>query len=161
MPFIITVPSVWLEMLSLLSKTISFPVTVRSPLTFVVVAVIRTVPSLALVIVSSFSSIIPVDPVTSKLVLAVMVVKAPDEAELDPIGLPLTDPPEMVKSSSTLSFAIAVARQVPDVTEPTVARFAADVNDPELPVVITVPVASGKVIVLSEELGSVIAKDVS
>ena len=104
---------------------------------------------------------IPVEPVTSKLVLAVIDVKAPDEAELDPIGLPSTDPPEMVKSSSTLSSAIAVARQVPDVTDPTVAKFAADVNDPELPVVITVPVASGKVIVLSEELGSVIANDVS
>ena len=139
----------------------SFPDTVRSPDTFVVFAVIKRVPSFELVIVSSFSSIIPLEPVTSKLVLAVTVVKAPEEGELEPIGLPSTDPPEMVKSSSTLSFAIAVARQVPDVTDPTVARFAAEVNDPELPVVITVPVASGKVIVLSEELGSVIANDVS
>ena len=150
-----------MEILSLLSKTISLPVTVKSPLTLVVVAVIRTVPLFALVIVSSFSNMIPVEPVTSKLVLAVIDVKAPDDAELDPIGLPSTDPPEIVRSLSTLSSAIAVARQVPDVTDPTVAKFAADVNDPELPVVITVPVASGKVIVLSEELGSVIANDVS
>ena len=59
-PAIATVPSVPLEILSPFPKVISLPVTVRSPLTDVVVAVMATVPSVLFVMVSSFCKIIPV-----------------------------------------------------------------------------------------------------
>ena len=60
---------------------------VRSALTAVVGAVINTVPSAALVIVSSFSRMMPAEPVTSKLVLAVIVVKAPVVAVAEPMAV--------------------------------------------------------------------------
>ena len=46
-------------MLSPFPKVISLPVTVKSPLKLVVVAVISTLPSVELVIVSSFCKLIP------------------------------------------------------------------------------------------------------
>ena len=53
--------------------------------------------------VSSFSKMIPVDPVTSKEVLAVIVVKAPVEAEFAPIAAPSIAPPSM---STASKFAV-------------------------------------------------------
>ena len=65
---------------------------VRSALTAVVGAVINTVPFAALVIVSSFSRMMPAEPVTSKLVLAVIVVKAPVVADAAPMAVPSIAP---------------------------------------------------------------------
>ena len=96
---IATVPSTELEIVSALPKTRSFPVTVKSPLKDVVVAVIKTVPSLEFVIVSSFSKMIPVDPVTSKEVLAVIEVNAPVDAEFAPIAAPSIAPPSISTAS--------------------------------------------------------------
>ena len=46
--------------------------------------------------------------------LAVIVVKAPVEAELDPIALLLIVPPDIVRSLSIFASEIEVAFQVPD-----------------------------------------------
>ena len=62
-----TVPSVPLEILSPLPKVMSFPVTVRSPLTDVVVAVTATVPSVPLDILSPLPKVMsfPVTVISS------------------------------------------------------------------------------------------------
>ena len=124
------------------------------------IPLITTLPLSEFVIVSSFSSIIPVDPVTSKLVLAVIVVKAPVDAELAPIAVLLIVPPDIVKSLSTFPSAIDVAFQVPVVIVPIDDKFVAEVSEAEFPVVITVPSTFGKVIVRSA-VGSTAAKVVS
>ena len=119
-----------------------------------------TLPLSAFVIVSSFSRIIPEEPVTSKLVLAVIVVKAPVDAELAPIAVLLIVPPDIVRSLSIFASEIEVAFQVPVVIVPTDARLVAEVSDVEFPVVITVPSTFGKVIVRSA-VGSTAASVVS
>ena len=53
--------------------------------------------------VSSFSKIMPVDPVISTDVLAVIVVKAPVEAEFAPIAEPSIAPPSI---STASKFAV-------------------------------------------------------
>ena len=60
---------------------------------------IATVPSVELVMVSSFSSMSPADPVISTLVLAVTVVNAPVDAEFAPIAVPSTAPPSISTAS--------------------------------------------------------------
>ena len=75
---------------------------------------INTVPSVEFVIVSSFSKIIPADPVTSKLVLAVIevpfkVVNVPAAAEFAPITVPSRAPPSMstlLISTSPVPFGV-------------------------------------------------------
>ena len=149
-----------------------FPVTPRSPLSEVVVAFTKIVPSVVFVIVSSFCKIKPAAPVISTfeeavisvpdivvnapvdgelapmevpsiapelrstLPLADKVVNAPVDGELSPMGVVLIDPPLIVKSLATFASATGV------------------------PVVRTVPLSFGKVIVLSE-VGSVTANVVS
>jgi len=60
-----------LVIVSPLPKVISLPVTVRSPLKDVVGDVTSTVPSVELVMVSSFSRVMPPEPLTSIPVVAV------------------------------------------------------------------------------------------
>ena len=67
------------------------------------VPLISTVPSVEFVIVSSFSNMIPVDPVTSNDVLAVTEVNAPVEAEFAPIAEPSIAPPSI---STASKFAV-------------------------------------------------------
>ena len=67
------------------------------------VPLINTVPSVAFVIVSSFSKITPADPVTSTDVLAVTAVNAPVDAEFAPITVPSIAPPSM---STASKFAV-------------------------------------------------------
>ena len=67
------------------------------------VPLIRTVPFVELVIVSSFSKITPAEPVTSNEVLAVIVVKSPVVAELAPIAAPSIAPPSI---STASKFAV-------------------------------------------------------
>ena len=92
--------------------------------------------------------------------LAVIVVKAPVEAELDPIALLLIVPPDIVRSLSIFASEIEVAFQVPDVMVPTDDKLVAEVSAVEFPVVITVPSTFGKVIVRSA-VGSTAASVVS
>ena len=54
------------------------------------------------------------------LVFAVSVVKVPAAAELPPITLLFTVPPDMVRSLSTLASTRAVPLQTPEVTVPVV-----------------------------------------
>ena len=69
------------------------------------VPLINTVPSVEFVMVSSFSNMIPVDPVTSNDVLAVTEVNAPVEAEFAPIAAPSIVPP-------SISIELSVPKEV-------------------------------------------------
>ena len=60
---------------------------------------ITIVPSVEFVMVSSFSKMIPPEPVTSNEVLAVTVVNAPVEAEFAPIAAPSIAPPSISTAS--------------------------------------------------------------
>ena len=59
--------------------------------------------------------------------LAVIVVKAPVEAELDPIALLLIVPPDIVRSLSIFASK-SIAFQVPDVMVPTDDKLVAEVS---------------------------------
>ena len=73
------------------------------------IPLINTVPLALLVIVSSFSRIIPAEPVTSKLVLAVIVVNAPAAGVAPPIIVPSIAPPSistLLMSTSPVPFGV-------------------------------------------------------
>ena len=118
------------------------PVIVKPPVRDVVGAVTNSVPSVAFVMVSSFSKVIPSVLVTLKLV-PVIVVNVPDAGVVPPITLLFTLPPETVRSSATYVSVTAVPCHVPEEMVPT-ASMASSFD-----VVITVPVTSGRVIVRS------------
>ena len=73
---------------------------------------INTVPSVEFVIVSSFSNITPVEPVTSKEVLAVTEVNAPVDAEVPPNAVPSIDPPVIATLSEAWVEIVPKPREV-------------------------------------------------
>ena len=80
---------------------------------------INTVPLVLFVIVSSFSNIIPPEPVTSRLVDAVIVVKAPVFALFAPITTPSILPPLI---SAVVATNASVVIEVAVVTVPKLAQ---------------------------------------
>ena len=126
-----TTPFLELDMVSPLPKTISFPETVRSPVNDVVVDVKSNVPSIELVIVSSFSRIKPLDPDISTLLLTVTVsplnplalitpvdglyVASPSDSKI--ISPPSTSPfEEKINAFVSFSFSLSVIETVFAVT---------------------------------------------
>ena len=175
-PLINTVPSIEFDMVSSFSKinppdpvistfdeaVISvpaiLPVTPRSPLSEVVLAFIKIVPSVVFVMVSSFSKIKPAAPVISTFDEAVIsvpdsVVKAPVDAELAPMVVPSIAP----ELRSTLPLADSVVNAPVDGE---LSPIGVVFIEPLVFVKRTVPLSLGKVIVRSE-VGSVTANVVS
>ncbi len=99
-----------------------FPVTPRPPLSEVVLAFIKIVPSVVFVMVSSFSKIKPAAPVISTFDEAVIsvpdsVVNAPVDGELSPIGVVFIEPLVFVKRTVPLSLGkVIVLSEVGSVT---------------------------------------------
>ena len=121
-----------LVIVSPLPKTISLPVTVRSPLKDVVGDVTSTVPSVELVMVSSFSRVMPPEPLTS---IPVVAVKLSDVTEVAPVTTPastltvpsrtiaepdagviFTAPEEVLSVTAASPWFISSAATVPAVT---------------------------------------------